>query len=940
MNLPLPICPVPTLPAKHWLGILSVGAWLCLGISLQATPSNRAALDKHYDRFLSKDLNRCTTCHLPTSVKNPESLDDIPHNPFGDRLRILGEELESAGKPTDLVTRLQLIATEDSDGDGVQNENELLAGSAPGDAKRTPSAEQLAKLEATRADFAHFLASYRWRPFDPVKRPEVPSVANTQWVRSPIDAFISAEHEARGLKPRPAASKPVLLRRIYLDLIGLTPTPEEQKAFAEDDSADAYEKVVDRLLQDPRYGERWGRHWMDIWRYSDWAGWTDGKQVRDSQRHIWRWRDWIVESLNQDKGYDRMVTEMLAADELEPEDTGALRATGFLVRNYKMLSREQWLEDTVKHTSQAFLGITVGCAKCHDHMYDPVTQAEYYEIRAIFEPHEVRIDRVPGELDREKNGLARAFDGKPEAPTYFLERGDERKPDKDRVMKPGVPKSLCASGVSATLATSAVQLPKGAVAPDRQEFVLREITAASEQTVNQAREALNKEAADPKVTPEKRKQRELELAEAEAKHAGLLAVLAAEALEEQGQKDSEQWKQTAKEANAKQRSAAAIGGRVALHKATSAQQDIQRRLDDALKPAETPAEGSAAPAKKEPEDKLRKELEAAGKKVTEAEQTLAKLEEQANAEIDVAYKPREAPTFPAASTGRRLAFAKWITNPGNPLTARVAVNHLWLRHFGRGLVATPEDFGRNGARPSHPALLDWLATEFMESGWKMKDLHRMLVTSSTYRMASTPDDADATIDLDNVYLWRMPSRRMDAEVVRDNLLYVAGNLDTTMGGPEVDHSQGLTSKRRSLYLQLAAEKEVQFLRIFDGPSVTECYQRRPTVLPQQALAMSNSELTLSQARILAAGITEKAHEDDAAFIEQAFARILARSATQQELTLCSRFLRGEVADPAEGITTVSNPRAAEKPPIERTPARLRENLILVLLNHNDFITIR
>jgi hypothetical protein len=290
----------------------------------------------------------------------------------------------------------------------VANEDELLLGTNPGDAKDLPTPEVLAQLPAKRAEFQKFLASYRWRPFERVQRPTVPKVKNPDWVRTPIDAFIAAEHEERGLTPRPLTNKAVLLRRVYLDLIGLSPTPEEQQAFEDDHSSDAYEKVVDRLLSDPRYGERWGRHWMDVWRYSDWAGWTDGKQVRDSQRHIWRWRDWIVDSLNEDKGYDQMVVQMLAADELTPDDTNALRATGFLVRNYKMLSREQWLEDTVKHTSQAFLGVTLGCAKCHDHMTDPILQTDYYQVRAIFEPHQVRTgSRARRTRHRERRPRAR-----------------------------------------------------------------------------------------------------------------------------------------------------------------------------------------------------------------------------------------------------------------------------------------------------------------------------------------------------------------------------------------------------------------------------------------------------------------------------------------------------------------------------------------------------
>lgn len=869
---------------RRWLLIC---LWIVAGSTLQATPSNRAALEKHYDRFLAKGLNRCTTCHLPGAPKNPESLEEIPHNPFGDRLRVLGEELDAAGKAKDLVSRLKLVAAEDSDADGVGNEAELLAGTNPGDAKDLPPPEKLAGMEERRAEFDRFLASYRWQPFDRVRRPGVPEVSRAEWVRNPIDAFIAAEHQAKGLTPRPEATKAVLLRRVYLDLIGLSPTPEEQRAFAADESPDAYEKVVDRLLQDPRYGERWGRHWMDVWRYSDWAGWTDGNQIRDSHRHIWRWRDWIVESLNEDVGYDRMVVEMLAADELKPDDPAALRATGFLARNYKMLSREQWLEDTVKHTSQAFMGVTVGCAKCHDHMFDPVSQAEYYQMRAIFEPHQVRIDQVPGELDTAKNGVARVYDVAEVPPTYFFIRGDERKPDKDRVLQPGVPKAF-----SGALEIAPVALPREAALPERREFVLRETVAASDRSVAQVLEALVKEYADPKATPELRRQRQLELAEADARRVALQAVLRAEELEEQGQKDSEPWKQAAMEALQKQRAAAVAGAQLALHKAGQA------------------------------EEKVREKLKA------DAEAALAKAEAEVKAELTVAYKPRMAATYPATSTGRRLAFARWLTNRDNPLTARVAANHLWLRHFGRGIVATPDDFGRSGARPSHPALLDWLAEELMANDWKMKPLHRLLVTSSTYRMSSTPDDANTALDLDNIYLWRMPSRRMEAELVRDNLFYVTGNLDLTMGGPEVDNAKGLTSQRRSLYLRLAAEKEVEFLKIFDGPSVTECYQRHPSVMPQQALALANSELSLAEARILAKRIAEQTGEDAEAFVRQAFERVLARSATAEELAACTAFLGGK----EEGIQQVSHAPA--------DPGRARERLILVLFNHNDFVTIR
>ena len=265
-------------------------------------------------------------------------------------------------------------------------------------------------------------AKTHWAFQRPV-RPAVPAVKNAAWVRNPIDAFIVAEYDKRGLKPLDQAEKRVLLRRVYVDLIGLPPTPKEMQAFLADSSPNAYEKVVDQLLADPRYGERWGRHWMDVWRYSDPDGYAG--RVDYSQKHIWQWRDWIVESLNKDKGYDRMVTEMLAGDELSPTDPDTLRATGYLVRSWYRFNRHSWLQDTVDQTATAFLGVTLRCARCHEHKYDPIQQEEYYRFRAFFEPYDVRIDQVAGEIDPNKNGLPRTFDAEPR----------EAKPDEDN---PGV----------------------------------------------------------------------------------------------------------------------------------------------------------------------------------------------------------------------------------------------------------------------------------------------------------------------------------------------------------------------------------------------------------------------------------------------------------------------------------------------------------------------
>ena len=346
---------------------------------------------------------------------------------------------------------------------------------------------------------------------------------------------------------------------------------------------------------------------------------------------------------------------------------------------------------------------------------------------------------------------------------------------------------------------------------------------------------------------------------------------------------------------------------------------LQAEIDVALqqvglKKNDSPKTGQEAAEKAE------KSLKEAQKKLAEAGKALAEAESKLSLPLDTAYKRRSTEDYPTKSTGRRLAFARWVVSTNNPLTARVAMNQIWLRHFGQGLVPSPSDFGHNGKPPSHPQLLDWLAGEFMARGWDMKAMHKLIVTSGAYRMASTPDERNAKIDPDNIFLWRMNSRRMEAEAVRDNLLHVAGDLDPAMSGPDIDHNLGLTSKRRSIYLRQAAEKEVEFLKIFDGPAVTECYMRHPTVVPQQALAMANSEITINAAKSLAKKLAAASGDDADAFARRAFVSILARQPKEEELKLCREFLKNRTE--------------------EATANRAQESLVAVLFNHNDFVTIR
>jgi hypothetical protein len=764
--------------------------------------------------------------------------------------------------------------------------------------------------------------------FLPPIRPVVPTVKNLSWVRNPIDAFLASEHEARGLRPRPPADKQTLLRRVALDLTGLAPTPEELRAFLADNAPDAYERAVDRLLASPRYGERWGRHWMDVWRYSDWDGF--GAEVRESQPHIWHWRDWIVESLNQDKGYDRMVVEMLAADEAAPEDAAGLRATGYLVRSWFKFNRNVWLDNAIEHTSKAFLGLTINCARCHDHKYDPIGQTDYYRFRAFFEPYDVRTDRIPGQPDTAKDGLPRVYDANLDVATHLFRRGDDKEPEKEKPLAPGLPAFLCRAG----LAIEPVALPKAAYYPSLQRFVQEETLAqaraevqANEGALAKARQtadAPRKEAGKNPATVSKAKA-EVALAEQAlaASRAGLTAAEAKVAA------DAARFASPPRpDADLLARLAAMAERQASYLKADQA----LAAAEAAVKEAEAKGKQAVAPATAR-RDAARKALESA---------------RAALAQDGASYTPLFGRLYPTRSTGRRLSLARWIARPDNPLTARVAINHIWLRHFGAPIVPTVFDFGLNGRPPTHRGLLDWLAVTFMEQGWGMKAVHRLIVTSNAYRMqssASGPDDPNLALDLGNIFLWRLNPRRMEAELVRDNLLHLAGNLDPTMGGPDLAPEAGQTSRRRSVYFRHAKEKRMTFLQLFDSANVISCYRRSESVVPQQALALANSPLSFEQARRLAARFTDEVGASrgaDAAFVAAAFERIVGRGPSREEQAECESYLVAaarQLADRTRLTAFTSGPAASVKPAAD--PAqRARENLVHVLFNHNDFVTIR
>ncbi|HKI16998.1 MAG TPA: DUF1549 domain-containing protein, partial [Isosphaeraceae bacterium] len=410
-----------------WIGV-SLPVWLLAG----ETPSARAV---DYSREIKPILSkRCYACH-----------GGIKHN-AGLRLdtAVLMRKGGESGPAVVPGQSVESLIVDAITGDGGWR--------MPPQSEGSPlSAEEIGKLKAWIDQGAKAPSDERPQPdprdhwaFRAPTSPEVPTTValgpRAGWVSNPIDAFLASEHIKRGLTPSPKADPATLIRRVYVDLTGLVPNLEQVRAFVADSSDHTYEAIVEELLASPGYGERWGRRWMDVWRYSDWDGY--GEEVRESQPHIWRWRDWIVESLNRDKPYDQMVVAMLAADEASPGDPDSLRATGFLVRNWYKFNRNVWLDDAVEHTAKAFLGITLNCAKCHDHKYDPIAQTEYYKFRAFFEPHAVRTDSLPGQLDTKRVGLVRVFDGEPATPTYVFERGDDKRPVKDKPLAPDAPKIL------------------------------------------------------------------------------------------------------------------------------------------------------------------------------------------------------------------------------------------------------------------------------------------------------------------------------------------------------------------------------------------------------------------------------------------------------------------------------------------------------------------
>jgi hypothetical protein len=671
--------------------------------------------------------------------------------------------------------------------------------------------------------------------YRPAKKTELPKIADAVWNSNPIDRFIRTKLDAEGIQPSPSASRETLIRRVYFDLLGLPPTPKEVDDFVRDRDAKAYEKLIDRLLDHPAYGEQMARHWLDLVRYAE----SDGYRQDAYRPHAWRYRDYVIRAFQQDRPYDRFVREQLAGDEMEPGNPEMLVAIGFLAHGiYEFNQRDvrtQWdgmLCEIAETAGETFLAMGFGCAKCHDHKYDPILQKDYFRFRAFFGglmPSENVVAAKPDDIAKHAKQLAIW-----EAKTAEL---------RERIA------SLEKKDVDNLTRSILTKFP-----PDIQALMAKPETQRSP----------------------------LEKQLAALTHRQVVAEL--EGLDKKIK--------------------GATGEKLAALRKELAQFDADRPAPIAMamtvRETGTVAAPTTMPKRKEP--------------------------------LDPAFPlvlAEQAPSIKvrSESTGRRLALAEWLTRPDHPLTSRVLVNRLWQQHFGRGLVGTANDFGKLGETPTHPELIDWLAVTFVEQGWSIKKMHRLMLTSQTYQQASAVrgDPVGLKKDSDNRFLWHMPTRRLQAEQIRDALLAATGKLDRTSGGPSVE----LSSPRRSVYLKVRRNTRDSLMETFDMPeNINSTAQRNVTTTPTQALLLLNAPAMIEHAKAFADRVHRDEPRDEERRFEHAIRLAWGRSPTDDERSMAREFLQEQSAKLRSATPAPSDPHRAAW-----------NDLCQVLLDANEFLYV-
>ena len=742
--------------------------------------------------------------------------------------------------------------------------------------------------------------------YRPLKRPQVPSVEASALISNPIDAFILAKLEANSLTPATPASKLTLIRRVYYDLTGLPPSPEAVEAFLNDTAPDAYEKRIDKLLKSPRYGEKWGRHWLDLVRYAE----TNGYEGDSDKPYVWRYRDYVINAFNQDKPYNQFIKEQLAGDELDTVTTETIIATGYHKLGVwdtgpadRKLARYDYLDDIVSTTGQVMLGMTVGCARCHDHKIDPISTRDYYSLLAFF--HDITPNNH-GPLADIGTPEQQAVRHKLLAEKRFAEQEAQ-----DNLFQ-------IQEAIKIELAKN---LPE-AILPDMPTSLIRELTYRAyrgtfEQFPNDF-DALEPAAEGRlfsnlfSLAPASRK-----------KDIGLVFEGALQVPEDATYTFHINLQGACRLILNGYRVAELIGERdveIALTRG-----DVLIRLEYFNKDLDKPqleVSWSGADFEKQPlstnatvnfnellkthaalietnaslkalvdqQKELKKQRDQRRRQrvpyehqalaVSEREQTPTHILRRGNPhlvgrEIKPAFPAVlnppavQMPTVPenAKSSGKRRVFAEWVTSAENPMTARVMVNRIWQYHFGRGIVRSTNDFGQLGTPPTHPELLDWLASEFIASGWRLKAMHKLIMTSNAYRMSAQSDPRGVQLDANNDLFWRFDMRRLTAEEIRDTVLYITGKLNIKMGGPSVfpelpkevlatssrprsvwGESPSEEANRRSVYVKVKRSLLVPILNQYDQADTdSSCPVRFSTTVPTQSLTMLNGKFINDQA---------------------------------------------------------------------------------------------
>lgn len=784
--------------------------------------------------------------------------------------------------------------------------------------------------------------------FRPVADPEVPVVKNAKWVQTPIDAFVLAKLEEHGVQPAPRTDKRTLLRRVTFDLIGLPPTPEEIANFLADDSSDAFDKVVERLLESPHYGIRWGRHWLDVARYAD----SNGLDENLAFGNAWRYRDYVVDAFNSDKPFDRFLIEQLAGDLLPGSNHQTKTATGFLVLGAKVLAepdKEKLFMDTIDEqldsVGKAFLGMTIGCVRCHDHKFDPLKQTDYYALAAIFKSTQTFGDTQTGVI---KHWHEYSIATKAELES--LKKVDAELAKLKSAASSFRNKATAALREDARRKAAKYLMAAAKFAPDASLKEVADIAEPLElhpRILHHCRLHLQYHADDPvfekwhEIHAKADVSRDEVSKQIEA-HYQTLFEKAESALAEARKKNSaaksidDETLESVRAALYDPSGFLAVPPKPEFAFDEETLNEYYRLMEEArLAESSAPDEPS---------------IMGVADGIVQASLPIhirgshRNLGEPVQREFpEVMRTSSVRPVFPKNQSGR-LELARWMASTQHPLTARVYVNRLWRWHFGTGIVASTENFGRLGDRPSHPKLLDWLARRFMESGWSTKAMHRLMLSSSVYQMASkNADQALAETDPENRLLWRFQLQRLEAEQIRDAILAVSGRLDTEPGGKtvplrnrqfvfnhtSVDHTK-YDSLRRSLYLPVIRNNVYSLFSQFDFPDPTmPTGSRDSTVVAPQALLMLNAGLIMDSADQMAVQLLSSSL-DRTSRVQVAYERALGRLPSDLESQRALAF-----------ITELSSEALADAATVDAEAERRAWSMFCQsLFASNEFIYLR